>query len=76
MQVPVAAWEGKLWVRISAQYYNEPSEYQRLARAVMLLVKEAERHGAGETSWRSDDYQERLAAEVGTNGFTPADDEA
>lgn len=37
VQVPVAAWEGKLWVRISTQYYNEPSEYQRLARAVMLL---------------------------------------
>lgn len=67
MQVPIAAWEEKLWVRISVQYYNQLSEYQKLARAVTLLIKEAEGN-AGETSWRSDDYQERLAAEVGTNG--------
>ena len=68
--MPVSAWEGRLWVRISAQYYNQLPEYQKLARAVMALVKEGARN-AGETSWRSEDYQERLAAEVGTNGFEP-----
>ena len=64
----MSAWEEKLWVRISAQYYNQLPEYQKLAAAVMALVKEGERN-AGETSWRSEDFQERLAAEVGTNGF-------
>ncbi len=69
--MPISAWEGKLWVRISAQYYNQLPEYQKLAGAVMALVKEGERN-AGETSWRSEDFQERLAAEVNTNGLTPS----
>ena len=34
VQVPVACAEGKLWVRISAQIYNRPDEYERLAAAV------------------------------------------
>ena len=69
-QVPISAWEGALWVRISAQYYNQLVDYKRLAKAVMVLVKEAQQNtAAGGTSWRSEDYQERLAAEVGTNGF-------
>ena len=34
IQVPVACAEGKLWVRISAQIYNRPEEYERLATAV------------------------------------------
>ena len=67
----MSAWEGKLWVRISAQYYNQLPEYQKLAGAVMALVREGARN-AGETSWRSEDFQERLAAEVGTNGFAPS----
>ncbi len=67
----MSAWEGKLWVRISAQYYNQLPEYQKLATAVIALVKEGERN-AGETSWRSEDFQERLAAEVSTNGVMPS----
>ena len=69
LQVPVSAWEGKLWVRISAQYYNQLHEYHKLAVAVMALVKEGGRND-GETSWQSEDFQERLAAEVGTDGLT------
>ncbi|CAK0779160.1 hypothetical protein CVIRNUC_004708 [Coccomyxa viridis] len=70
IEVPISAWEGALWARISAQYYNQLADYKRLAKAVMMLVKEAQRNtAAGGTSWRSEDYQERLAAEVGTNGF-------
>ena len=69
-QVPISAWEGALWARISAQYYNQLVDYKRLAKAVMLLVKEAQRNAAAVgTSWRSEDFQERLTAEVGTNGF-------
>ena len=34
IQVPVACAEGRLWVRISAQIYNRPEEYERLAAAV------------------------------------------
>lgn len=41
-QVPVACMEGKLWVRISAQYYNTLEDYQALADAVRDLVSEAE----------------------------------
>ena len=69
VQVPISAWEGALWARISAQYYNQLADYKRLAKAVMALIKEAQRNtAAAGTSWRSEDYQERLAAEVGTNG--------
>ena len=39
-QVPIACWGGRLWVRISAQLYNELADYQRLADAVREL-----RHG-------------------------------
>lgn len=39
-QVPIACWGGRLWVRISAQLYNELADYQRLADAVCEL-----RHG-------------------------------
>jgi isopenicillin-N epimerase len=33
IEVPVIAIEGRLWVRISAQVYNELSDYEALARA-------------------------------------------
>lgn len=33
IEVPVIPIEGRLWVRISAQVYNEPADYDALARA-------------------------------------------
>lgn len=42
MQVPVACWEGRLWARISAQYYNTLADYQALADAVEELIREGE----------------------------------
>ncbi|EIE25754.1 PLP-dependent transferase [Coccomyxa subellipsoidea C-169] len=40
IEVPVACWEGRLWVRISAQYYNTLEDYQALADAVRELISE------------------------------------
>lgn len=40
MQVPVVCWEGRLWARISAQYYNTMADYQALANAVRQLCSE------------------------------------
>lgn len=37
IDVPVNALAGGLWVRISAQLYNEPDDYRRLAEAVRRL---------------------------------------
>jgi isopenicillin-N epimerase len=37
IDVPVNALAGGLWVRISAQLYNEPDDYRRLAKAVPQL---------------------------------------
>jgi len=34
VEVPVFPWGGACWVRISAQVYNEPEDYRRLARAL------------------------------------------
>jgi isopenicillin-N epimerase len=34
IEVPIFAFAGKLWVRISAQVYNELSEYEQLAEAL------------------------------------------
>ena len=34
---PVMAPDGRLWIRISAQIYNEPADYDRLAAAGKLL---------------------------------------
>jgi isopenicillin-N epimerase len=39
--VPVACLEGKLWVRISAQWYNSLEDYRALAAAVHALIQEA-----------------------------------
>lgn len=39
-QIPVACWEGKLWVRISAQFYNELADYQALADAIAQVQAE------------------------------------
>jgi hypothetical protein len=35
--VPVWALAGALWLRISAQIYNEPADYGRLAAAIRAL---------------------------------------
>jgi isopenicillin-N epimerase len=37
VEVPVTALAGALWLRISAQIYNEPADYHRLAAAVQAL---------------------------------------
>jgi isopenicillin-N epimerase len=34
IEVPIHPIAGRLWVRISAQVYNELSDYERLARAL------------------------------------------
>jgi isopenicillin-N epimerase len=34
IEVPVHAWRGRLWTRVSAQVYNERSDVERLAEAV------------------------------------------
>lgn len=35
VEVPVVPFQGRLWVRISAQRYNQPAQYQQLAEALM-----------------------------------------
>ncbi|CAL8469935.1 g9477 [Coccomyxa elongata] len=42
IEVPIACWEGQLWARISAQYYNCLGDYQALADAVRELVLEGQ----------------------------------
>ena len=34
VEVPISAWEGRGLMRISAQIYNEPGDYERLANAL------------------------------------------
>jgi isopenicillin-N epimerase len=38
VEVPVWALGDALWLRISAQIYNEPADYERLARAVLEIA--------------------------------------
>jgi isopenicillin-N epimerase len=37
VEVPVVLWEGRLWVRLSAQLYNRLEHYSLLADAVQQL---------------------------------------
>ena len=37
-KVPIIPLAGRLWVRISAQIYNEPADYDRLGAAVDALA--------------------------------------
>lgn len=39
IEVPVLALDGALWCRISAQIYNEPADYHRLADAVLAIQR-------------------------------------
>jgi isopenicillin-N epimerase len=39
VEVPVTALGGALWARISAQIYNEPDDYRRLAAAVLAIAR-------------------------------------
>jgi isopenicillin-N epimerase len=34
IEVQLHAWRGRLWVRVSAQIYNDLSDIERLAQAV------------------------------------------
>jgi isopenicillin-N epimerase len=43
IQVPVFPFAGALWLRISAQAYNEPGEYSRLADAVLAEAPKLDR---------------------------------
>lgn len=37
IEVPVMEWDDRLWLRISAQLYNRPEDYHRLAEAVQSM---------------------------------------
>jgi isopenicillin-N epimerase len=37
VEVPISLWDGALWVRISAQIYNNMADYQRLADAIQAM---------------------------------------
>jgi isopenicillin-N epimerase len=39
IEVPLSAWGGRLWVRVSAQIYNDQSDIARLADAVARRVE-------------------------------------
>jgi isopenicillin-N epimerase len=38
IEVPVHAWRGRLWTRVSCQVYNDRSDVDRLAEAVVRRV--------------------------------------
>jgi len=40
VEVPVSDFGGGLWVRISAQCYNELSDYERLADAILRIMRD------------------------------------
>ena len=37
VEVPISFWEGRLWLRISAQVYNTIDDYKALADAIVKL---------------------------------------
>jgi len=41
IEVPLSAWSGRLWVRVSAQIYNDRADIDRLADAVLRRVAAA-----------------------------------
>ena len=38
IEVPVTAWDGRAFLRLSAQAYNAPQEYERLAAALRSIL--------------------------------------
>ena len=38
IEVPIVAWNGRGFVRLSAQVYNRPADYDRLAEALPRLL--------------------------------------
>ena len=46
IMVPIHAFEGHLWLRISAQVYNVPADYHRLADACLELMPRFATNGA------------------------------
>ena len=38
IEVPINYWEGKLWVRISAQIYNTKADYEALREAICDIM--------------------------------------
>lgn len=45
IEVPVMDFAGRLWIRVCAQVYNEPWEYERLAEAVCHILRTGPGHG-------------------------------
>ena len=41
IEVPIAFWESRLWVRISAQIYNTMADYESLRDAIAELAADA-----------------------------------
>jgi isopenicillin-N epimerase len=39
IEVHVAAWRGRLWMRVSVQVYNEIDDFERLAEALEALAR-------------------------------------
>ncbi|MEE2718976.1 MAG: aminotransferase, partial [Planctomycetota bacterium] len=37
IEVPIMEWDGKLWLRISAQAYNTPDDYRRLDEVITSM---------------------------------------
>ena len=40
IEVPVLEFRGRWWIRVSAQAYNVPADYERLADAVLNLRRD------------------------------------
>jgi isopenicillin-N epimerase len=38
IEAPIHEWHGRLWVRVSAQVYNDLSDIERLADAVLKRI--------------------------------------
>jgi isopenicillin-N epimerase len=49
IEVPIGAWNERGYVRLSAQVYNAPAEYERLARTLPALAINRAPHQVGST---------------------------
>jgi isopenicillin-N epimerase len=50
IEVPIGSWNERGYVRLSAQAYNAPGEYERLARALPALSLKPAAHQVGSTA--------------------------